>query len=47
LENPARDSKAKKERAEKKARDQLNQDWKGVGVIVKRQAKEKGGLAIQ
>jgi ribonuclease P protein subunit POP4 len=42
LENPARESKAKKERAEKKARHQLNQDWKGVGVIVKRRAKEKG-----
>ena len=42
LENPARDSRAKKERIEKRARQKQDKDKKKRGLIGKRKAKEKG-----
>ena len=42
LENPPRDSKAKKARDEKKARQRVNKERKKIGIIGKREAKQKG-----
>lgn len=42
LENPARESRAKKQQDEKKARQIAEKEKKKHGVIGKREAKEKG-----
>ena len=42
LENPARDSRAKKELEEKRAIKKKEKERKKLGIIGKREAKEKG-----
>jgi len=42
LENPARDSRAKKELEEKRAKRKKEKERKKLGIIGKREAKEKG-----
>lgn len=42
LENPARESRAMKELEEKRMRKRKNKEKKKLGIIGKREAKEKG-----
>jgi ribonuclease P protein subunit POP4 len=42
LENPARESRAKKELAEKRTRQKKDKEKKQRGLLGKRQAREKG-----
>lgn len=46
LENPMRESRAKRERDEKRARQKALREKKKLGVIGKREAKEKGVWAF-
>jgi ribonuclease P protein subunit POP4 len=42
LENPARESRAKKERQEKRLRRRKHQERMAMGIIGRKEAKEKG-----